>query len=317
MRTVTRCLLVLVLSSSVTLAVVPTSGLAKGTGISSVRKALTNVGKGVMRWPQAAVIALALLTTAPAVVNAQEAQEEPKLLLEEDEIQWLDVAEAHHSATIALQSMPVEEDEEPRVYEVAYIGDTDRGDTVVAGILLNDIPKDVPYAAYSTDGLLAENLQVEEIAFFDIGVDGFSETSVLGVKGLSLAARYEPLQFANFPFDDVGGELTMVTYWSGEEEDFPFPVARLRTCEIGENPAWQKFGVGVTTCSPVTAFGSVIFYGARGVGFHGGVLKELIFAEGISDDFLKLVRGLQGKDILPVDPHHKLPVMWGELKKRH
>ena len=330
MRTAGRCLLVLVLFSA-TLAIAPTSGLAaKQAGISSVRKVVTNVGEGVKRWPQAAAIALtslSLLTAVPAVVNAQEVAEAQEaaeveevdnapVLLEAEDIQWQDVVEAHHSATIALESIPVEEDATPKLYTGAYIGDMDNGDALIAGLGLDSIDTDVSYAAYSTDGLLADNLQVEEIAFFNIKMDGFSETSVLVVKGLSLAARYEPLRFAEFPVDAVGEELSMVTYWSDAEEDFPFPIARMRTCEIGSSPNWGKFGIGLTTCSPPSAFRSVLYYGEHGVGFHGGQSRELIFAEGISADFLKFVRGVQGEETLAVDPRQKLPVIWAELKQQ-
>ena len=204
MRIVARCWLVLLLSASVALLAVPTSGLAKGGGLNSIRQALTSSGKGVTGWWQAAAFTAGLLTIAPAAVNAQEAPpEEEKVLLEADEIHWMDVVEAHHSAALALQSVPAEPKIQ-RTYAVAYVGDTDNGDAVIIGLGLEDIDKEVGYNVYSTDGLLAENLQIEQIAFFEIGVEGFSETAVLVVKGLSLH-RYEPLGFELFPVEDIGG----------------------------------------------------------------------------------------------------------------
>ena len=109
----------------------------------------------------------------------------------------------------------------------------------------------------------------------------------------------------------------MVTYWSGEEEDFPFPVARMRTCEIGDSGAWGKFDIGLTTCSPAAAFRSIIYYGSKGVGFHGGQSRELVFTEGVSDNLLNFLRGLQGEDTLPVDPRGKLPTTWGDIKTQY
>ena len=302
MRFVTRVLLVVALLLPVSLHANTAGMRASGAWQSLVSKA-----KGAVRAIPAVAMAGALLAM-PVVADHQ--------VLEEDEIHWMDVHEAHHTAALALQSIPAEEGEKPNTYTVAYVGDTDGGDAIVIGLGLDNIDTDVAYSAYSTDGLLVDSVHIEDIGFFDIGMEGFSQTTAFVVKGLSLAARYEPLRMAEFPVDDVGGELTMVTYWSGKDEEFPFPVARLRTCEIGESGNWGKLGIGLTTCSPSSAFRSVIYYGERGVGFHGGSSRELIFVEGISDGLLRFVRGLQGLDTLPVDARGKLSTTWGELKKR-
>ena len=196
-------MLVLVLSYSAALSATPTSGAR----VSSVMQSLAGSGKGMTRLKQAATLAVALLATAPAAANAQE-------LLKAEDIRWMDVAEAHHSATIALQSMP-EEGTRQRLLTLAYIGDTDLGDAVLVGLTLlplGEVDTDASYTAYSTDGMLADNVRVEQIASFDIDFEGFSETTVVVAKGLSLSARYEPLRFMDFPLDDVGGELAMVTY---------------------------------------------------------------------------------------------------------
>ena len=310
MRFVTRVLLVAVLLLPVSLQAVPAQ--AGGVQAKRVWQSLVSKAKGAVRVTQAVALAGALLATVPAAINAQE-------VLEPDEIHWMDVHEAHHSAAIALQSIPAEEDGTPKLYTVAYVGDTDGGDAIVVGLGLDGdrgIDTELSYQAYSTDGLLADNVQVEDIGFFDIGMEGFSQTNALVVKGLSLAARYEPVRLAEFPVDDVGGELTMVTYWSGAEENFAFPIARLRTCEIGESGNWGKHGIGLTTCSPSAAFRSVIYYGNKSVGFHGGSSREFIFVEGISDGLLRFVRGVQGLDTLPVEARGKLATTWAELKKQ-
>ena len=308
MRIGAKCLLVLALLYSSAGLAAPMSGMR----VNAIKQAVASSGKGVLRLTQAAAfVAATLLAVAP--VNAQE-------LLEAEEIQWLDVAEAHHSATIALQSVPAE-DERPRLHTLAYIGNTDRGNAVLAGLTLRPLggfDMDVSYTAYGTDGMLADDVRIEELATFDIDFEGFSETTVLVAKGLSLAGLYEPLSLRDFPLDDVGGELSMVTYWRGKEEaELPFPTSRLRSCSIGkEIPGWGQFGIGLSTCSPTTAYGSLIFYGDRVVGFHGGPGKELIFVEGISDGLLKFTRGIQGKDIMDVEPRHKLPIIWAELKQQ-
>ena len=185
---------------------------------------------------------------------------------------------------------------------------------------LGGIYTEASYTAYSTDGMLADHVRIEELATFDIDLEGFSETTVVVAKDLSLAGRYEPLRFTNFPLDDVGGELSMVTYWSGEKEDFPFPVARQRTCEIGaENPGWGKFGVGFYLL-PKSAYGSCIFSPKVTAGqsaFRRRANEALFFVEGISDGLCQFVRVLTGQgQTLPVEARASLPVTWGALKQQ-
>lgn len=305
MHFVAKFLLLPVLLAAAT-AVLPNDALAS----SAVQSAAGRV-KGVAWLTHTAVSAAtvaALLAVVPSSASAQR-------LLEEDEIQWSAVESTHHRAVLALQSMPTEEGEKPKLYTGLYVGDTDHGDAIVAGLKINSADPEVNYAVYGADGLLADNVRIEEIAFFSIGVEGFSETALLLLDGVQLDDSYEPVRMDEFPLDDVGGGLTMVTYWRGaDEEELPVPAPRLRSCEIGDGVGgWGDFGVGLTTCSPAAAFRSVFFYDSRSVGFHGAQSRDLIFAEGISDGLLNYLDGLQGRS---VEAHGKLPIMWGQLKQQ-
>ena len=310
MRVVAKCLLVLVLSYGVTLTVAPTIVHAGGVQASSAVQSSLGVAKG--GWLKRTVVSAA---TTAALLAAMSSSSNAQRLLEADEIQWAEVESTHHRAVLALQSMPTEEGETPKLYTGVYVGDTDHGDAIVAGLKINSADPEVDYAVYSADGLLADNVRIEEIAFFNIGVEGFSETALLMLDGVQLDDSYEPVRMDEFPLDDVGGGLTMVTYWRGaDEEELPVPTARLRSCEIGDGVGgWRNFGVGLTTCSPAAAFRSVFFYDKRSVGFHGGQSRDLIFAEGISDGLLNYLDSLQGRS---VEVHGKLPVTWGQLKRQ-
>ncbi len=173
--------------------------------------------------------------------------------------------------------------------EVIYVGDDENGDALLMGNYLDVVARDfgkMGLALYGYDGLIIDNVELGEVGHFPT-LHGYTEVSIHVAKGLELSADYMPLDVRQFPINDEGGELEMVSYWHDYEHNHHYDIPAIwRTCSIVRNDGWNRIGVGASNCFPNGAWGAPLLWSKTRqlVGFHDGVSREVVTVVGISSE---------------------------------
>ena len=211
------------------------------------------------------------------------------------------------------------------VRNVVYIGNNE-GESLFAGFLLNNRgyqKKRLRLSLYSIRGLEQEAFTYRPIAFFEDQHNHHGEVTVFAVnENFRISAVYQPVRVSNYPAEQIGKELAMVSYGAVDDgrQDHTDLALWQRRCAVVEGIGREKRAVGLTNCdsSPlggVYAMNAPIFdvEGGGLVGFRAGASRDIWYAEGALTEFITYVRRLQAMTNR-VNPIDKVTTVWGKVK---
>ena len=222
--------------------------------------------------------------------------------------------------------MSTSQEDNPTIRHALYIGDTDEGEHLFAGLYMYFLePYQGDLRFYASDGqLLAEGVSRTDVKVFPDPFNDFNVVNLFTIEGLKLEETPTPIVAAPYPIEEFGKELNMVAYLSAPDApDGVFNlVRRQRDCQVVDPRGWLAVGIGMSSCAPPPDIahslnGAAIFDADSGelVGFYGEhvqgvhvVLQNAEFAEYSSG---------QSSVITAVDSKGKLSTTWAAIKAKH
>lgn len=208
------------------------------------------------------------------------------------------------------------------IRNVVYIGNN-ANESLFAGFLLGNNgyrKKRVRLSLYGIRGLEQEAFTYRPVAFFEDPVNHHGEVTVFAVsENFRLSSVYQPVRVGQYPADQIGKELAMVTYGTFDDDRNIELALWQRRCAVVEGIGQEKRAVGLTNCdlagASFRALDAPIFDAKEGsmVGFRAGASRDIWYAEGTLSEFITYVRRLQAA-MTEVNPIDKVTTVWGKVK---
>ena len=209
-----------------------------------------------------------------------------------------------------------------RVMPLTYLGNDQQGDPLFVGARMQIVRRGRELFRFSFSslvsyqGLVRENVDVQEVATFTHPDDSYFDVSILKINGVDLA-EYQAVTIA--PYPDAGQELEMVAYRIDLAEDllhFFSYQSYVRTCQSSEriiDKADRQ--IVLHDCNvhytPAVRGTSIFTRGkdAKLVALHFGNYRDgLSYAIAIPQQINKFLA-------LPTDARGKMTLTWGEVKR--
>ena len=208
-----------------------------------------------------------------------------------------------------------------RVMPLTYLGNDQQGDPLFVGARMQIVRRGRELFRFSFSslvsyqGLIRENVDVQEVATFIHPDDRYFDVSILKIDGVDLA-EYQAVTIA--PYPDVGQELEMVAYRIDLADDllhFFSYQSDVRDCQSNERITDKADRqIVLHDCNvyytPAVRGTSIFTRGedAKLVALHFGNYRDLSYAIAIPQQINKFLA-------LPTDARGKMTLTWGEVKR--
>ena len=284
--------------------------------------------KSIRHFLTAAAVSLTILTSAPSVTADDGAADDVEVGQEQvadvdavgDEPVWFELKSTPLAHRQAVFYLLIDLFDNWRVIHVNYVGDDHDGEPLFVGLRTYTRFGDDPVFRFAVsalvghEGLVQENINVEEVAFFPSNATTpYFDITLLKIHDLDMSA-YEPIQMTNHV--ELLADVEMLSYRidlaANLLEFFDYPL-RYRQCESGKMTSVQQQTMMTNNCSiPYTpaVTGSPIFSDKHELlGLYVGWLDEERHLA------ITMPKVLLDLNAFAVDKKDKLPTLWGQLKK--